>query len=284
MVAGGTTFTAVDNLPPHFYLNPLNETWRFLGRSQGMLEENMRIALIADVHGNRWALEAVLEDIEKRRCDVVLNLGDCVYGPLDPSGTAALLMNLDAPTIRGNQDRILTTPVAEQTENSTLAFVTAELTADQIAWFGWLRPTLTHGDVFLCHGTPESDTTYLLEDISSGNATLREDSLIRAELESITSSVVACGHTHLQRVVVLSDGRLCVNPGSVGLPAYSDDQGGPHVMESGSPHARYCVLDRSDRGWDASGVALAYDWETAAYHAELNDRPDWANWIRNGRN
>lgn len=243
----------------------------------------MRIALIADVHGNRWALEAVMADIERRRCDLILNLGDCVYGPLDPSGTASLLMNMDIPTVRGNQDRILTQPASSEAADPTFEFVSAELTADQVAWFGWLHATLTYGDVFLCHGTPQSDTTYLLESTAGGTGVIREDTSIRNDLADITTPVVACGHSHLQRVVQLSDGRLCINPGSVGLPAYSDDTGGHHVMESGSPHARYCVLEKTEDRWNAIGVALNYDWDAAAHHAELNGRPDWAGWIRTGR-
>jgi putative phosphoesterase len=244
----------------------------------------MRIALISDVHGNRWALEAALDDIERRRCDLILNLGDCVYGPLDPSGTASLLMNLEAPTIRGNQDRILTTPVSEVTDNPTFEFVTAELTKDQIAWFGWLDDTRTHGDVYMCHGTPQSDSSYLLEDTSGGTGVIRENEEITGELDGIDASIIACGHSHLQRVVKLSDDRLCINPGSVGLPAYTDDTGGPHKMESGSPHARYSIIERVKSGrWNVHEISLVYDWDSAAHYAELNDRPDWARWIRTGR-
>jgi len=42
----------------------------------------MRIAVIADIHGNLPALEAVLADIRRRKADRVINLGDCVSGPL----------------------------------------------------------------------------------------------------------------------------------------------------------------------------------------------------------
>ena len=192
-------------------------------------------------------------------------------------------MNLDAPTVRGNQDRILSMHASDEAASPTFEFITAELTMDQVAWLGLLETTLRHGDVFLCHGTPQSDSTYLLEDTASGTGVIREDSLIRGDLKDVTAPVIVCGHSHLQRLVRLSDGRLCVNPGSVGLPAYSDDSGGAHVMESGSPHARYCILERGQRGWNALKVALAYDWDTAARHAELNDRSDWAMWIRTGR-
>ena len=66
-----------------------------------------RFAAIADVHGNRWALEAVLEDIARRGVRSIVNLGDNLFGPLDVDGTAELLMRLDMPGVSGNQDREL---------------------------------------------------------------------------------------------------------------------------------------------------------------------------------
>ena len=52
------------------------------------------LAVIADIHGNRWALEAVLQDIERRGIQQIVNLGDNLTGPLDPAGTADLLIIL----------------------------------------------------------------------------------------------------------------------------------------------------------------------------------------------
>lgn len=53
------------------------------------------------------------------------------------------------------------------------------------------------------------------------------------------TEVVLCGHSNTPGVVRLTDGRLIVNPRSVGLPAYDDDHPHPHMMESGTPHARW---------------------------------------------
>ena len=65
----------------------------------------MRIAVIADIHGNMPALEAVLADIQHRNVDRTINLGDCVSGPLWPREVCNLLMASDDLTIRGNYDR-----------------------------------------------------------------------------------------------------------------------------------------------------------------------------------
>ena len=59
----------------------------------------MRIAVLADIHGNLPALEAVVADLQNRRADQIVNLGDCVSGPLWRKETAELLMALDWPTV-----------------------------------------------------------------------------------------------------------------------------------------------------------------------------------------
>jgi predicted phosphodiesterase len=87
----------------------------------------MRFAAIADVHGNRWALEAVLADIEARGIQTLINLGD---GPLDPHGTAALLAQIDALRIQGNCDRLLLETDAVD-PSSTLALNRGLLTDDE---------------------------------------------------------------------------------------------------------------------------------------------------------
>jgi len=46
----------------------------------------------------------------------------------------------------------------------------------------------------------------------------------------------------------LADDRLVLNPGSVGLPAYDDDQPVPHIVENGTPEARYAIVQRDPRG------------------------------------
>ncbi len=93
----------------------------------------MRLAILADIHGNVLALEAVLTDLEHRRVDEVVNLRDCVSGPLWPRETAQLLMGLDWRTVRGNHDRWVTDWLPEQHYASD-AFAFRELDAAQLAW------------------------------------------------------------------------------------------------------------------------------------------------------
>jgi putative phosphoesterase len=229
-----------------------------------------RFAVIADIHGNRWALEAVLEDIARQGVDNIVNAGDHLFGPLDAAGTADLLIRLELPTVSGNQDR--------------------EILADQnlsIAHREWLagmpvRREVADG-ILMFHGTPERDDVYLLETVRrDGGVSLATSDEITARLASASHSLLLCGHTHIPRTVAVNN-KLIVNPGSVGLQAYADDAPVPHVMETGSRHARYAILDRCKTGWHVEHRAIDYDYESAARTAERNGRPDWAFRLRTGR-
>jgi Calcineurin-like phosphoesterase superfamily domain len=99
----------------------------------------------------------------------------------------------------------------------------------------------------------------------------------------VRHGLILCGHTHVPRAVRLDDGRLIVNPGSVGLQAYDDVHPRPHVVENGTPHARYALLTQRGGDWQVDLRALPYDHEAAARRAEANGRGDWADALRSGR-
>jgi predicted phosphodiesterase len=244
----------------------------------------MRIAAISDIHGNLAALDAVLEDIGKRVCDVVVNLGDILSGPLQPAATADRLMALDMPTIRGNHERQLLEQAPERMGASD-AHARAHLTNAQMDWLRALPVSLRlDAGVHLCHGTPRSDLEYFLEDIGVDGVHPAAPGNVRERAGGIDAGVTLCGHTHMPRSMQLDDGRLIVNPGSVGLQAFAwEDHARPHVMETGSPHARYALLERSAHGWTVAHIAVAYDWESSARLAEQHDRPEWAHALRHGR-
>ena len=70
---------------------------------------------------------------------------------------------------------------------------------------------------------------------------------------------------------------MLVDPGSVGLQAYDDNGTAPHYVETGSPHARYAMIDRDPTGTRVEFIALNYDWEAASKEAARANRPDWAH-------
>ena len=244
----------------------------------------MRIAAISDIHGNLAALDAVLADIERRDVDVIVNLGDILSGPLDPPGTADRLMTLDLPTIRGNHERqLLTLPLERMGASDRYAH--ERLEEHHRAWLSGLPETLWLNDeIFLCHGTPDSDLAYCLDHVDEHGMREATTAEIETRIAGCGAALILCGHTHIGRAVRLAGGQLVVNPGSVGLQAYEDDRPYPHVMEAGSPHARYAIIARGTDGtWAADLISVEYDWETAASLAAERGRHDWAIALRTGR-
>ena len=225
------------------------------------------LAIIADIHGNRWALEAVLQDIDRRGIQQIVNLGDHLTGPLDPASTANLLIERGMISILGNDDRVLFSPLEELSSSQRYAW--EQLTEAHLNWLHSLPETAVVADeLFLCHGDL-FDSPYLLEQVeSSGSVVLRSTREIEASVADIAQPVILLGHSHLPRTVYLPQGKLIINPGSVGLPAYT--------MESGSPHAKYAILSKTGNSWQVEHVLVPYDWEQVANIACHNHRPDWA--------
>jgi predicted phosphodiesterase len=242
----------------------------------------MRIAALSDIHGNLYALDAVLDDVRRRGVDLTVNLGDILSGPLLPAETAERLMALDLPTIHGNHERqVLTQDPARM--GASDRYACDRLGEARRAWIARLPPTLRPADgVFMCHATPYNDVDCYLEDLVDG--TLRPAPLGRIEERSrgCDASLILCGHSHLPRVLRLTSGQIIVNPGSVGIQAYEGHDPGPHVVEVGAPHARYAILESTPRGWHADLIAVAYDWDAAAKLAARNGRPEWVHALATG--
>jgi predicted phosphodiesterase len=239
------------------------------------------LAIIADIHGNRWALEAVLHDIDRRGIQQIVNLGDHLTGPLDPAGTADLLIERGMLSVCGNDDRVLFSPAEEL--SSTQRYTRDQLTEAHLNWLRTFPATAVVADeLFVCHGDL-FDSPYLLEQVEASGVSLRSTREIETSVSAIAQPVILCGHSHLPRTVSLPQGKLIVNPGSVGLPAYTMETPVPYAMESGSPHARYALLSREFHSWQVEQVQVPYDWEYAAEVARGNQRSDWAEWLTTGR-
>jgi predicted phosphodiesterase len=239
------------------------------------------VALISDIHGNIWALEAVLDDIRRRGIATTVNLGDSVYGPLEAAATADLLIESTIPSIRGNQDRVIIEYLPAD-PHPTLIHTRSNLLRKHFDWLRGQSSSMRIGRMFLCHGTPQADDVYLVESIDRSGTSLRAADEIDALIGAVAEDLVLCGHSHIPRLISLASGRTVLNPGSVGLPAYGDNLPVPHRMETGSPHARYAIVEEGDEGWMCSFVAVPYDWEVAAACARHNGREDWAAALETG--
>lgn len=241
-----------------------------------------KIAVISDIHGNILALEKVASDISNRQVNLVINLGDHLSGPLWPKETVDFLKKQNWIQILGNHDRQLITQKQENMGASDL-YASQFLNTDDLNWLKSLPERRKPFEGFLIfHGSPDNNILYLLETIESGRVRLASQDEVRDRLGQTKSPMILCGHTHIPRIFKLIDGPLIVNPGSIGLPAYDDIKPEPHVMETGSPHARYAILEEKNKKWSIELIALSYDHNKAAKRARENDRADWEIGLQTG--
>jgi diadenosine tetraphosphatase ApaH/serine/threonine PP2A family protein phosphatase len=207
------------------------------------------IAVLADVHGNMPALEAVLADIERLAPDEILVGGDLVGRGPQGSRVVATIRDAGWPTIRGNHEDYLLDfrrrRVPEQWWRqqrwAASRWMAEELSPADADWIERLPPSLrsaTEPGLLLVHGTPES--------ANDGLGPWTEDGELSRHLAAVDAEILICGHTHRPMDRRLPEGRV-VNVGSVGLPFNHD------------PRAQYALFHRDENDWRVEARKVEYD-------------------------
>jgi putative phosphoesterase len=176
------------------------------------------LAVISDIHGNLPALEAILAELESADVDQLVCLGDVALGP-QPHETVERVRALGCPVVMGNWDAWILEGFPNGSEEPWSRFIeqgewwAEKLSAEDRAFVRTFQPRveLQLGEVeVLCfHGSPSSYDDMIL-------ATTPHDELLHL-LGGCHQPLMLGGHSHVQLVRVI-EGRLLVNPGSVGLP------------------------------------------------------------------
>lgn len=256
----------------------------------------MKIALFGDIHANLPALEAVFNDMEKRRPDAIYCLGDLVgYAPW-PNEVIAEIRRRGIPTIAGNYDQ----GIGLHSNDCGCAYKTEkekEMGAVSISYTNeivkddsrqYLRTLPAHlmvkfdfgverSNLLLVHGSPRKINEYLFQD--------RPDaSFLRMMLEA-DADIMAFGHTHKPYYKELSEEsangkhyRHAINIGSVGKP------------KDGNPRGCYVMLELNENtGMQTPGnmkvefMRVKYDVEKTAKAVEASPLPDeYADMLRKG--
>lgn len=203
----------------------------------------MRIALIADIHGNLVALESVLQEVAAESVDQIICLGDvAALGP-QPHEVIQRVRQLQCPVILGNTDAwLLAAKGAKTAESAILATITSwcaeQLTPEDQQFLhtfaSVLEFPLDDGRRLCCyHGSPRS-----FDDVI---AAITPDAVVQQMLAGSTATVMVGGHTHIQMLRRYEDGYL-VNVGSVGLPGVN--AGSPELPDNHHVHwAEYGLVD-----------------------------------------
>ena len=179
------------------------------------------VAVLADIHGNLPALEAVLGEPDVTAADAVVLLGDIALGPM-PGETLDVLAELGqrAVWVHGNCEREMVTAFDGKQvpgPNGPQAAASAALISRRHRdLLDGLPLTVTVdvdglGPAMFCHASPRRDDEMLLVD-----SPMQRWEAALSGLDAGIQTVV-CGHTHMQ-FDRLAAGRRVVNPGSVGMP------------------------------------------------------------------
>lgn len=182
----------------------------------------MRIAFLADIHGNATALEAVLHDISQQRVDKICVLGDISFRGPEPKRALDIVRSLNCDVIKGNADEWLTRGINKgEVSDEALEIMQLErdwtlqrLNEDDLEYLKNLPTELVLEDgldsiVHAFHATPTSLFDVVLPD----NTKEIEDTIMRRD----DADLYVYGHIH-QPFIRSMHGKNVVNTGSVGLP------------------------------------------------------------------
>ncbi len=228
-----------------------------------------RLAILADIHANLPALEAVLADAQQYDIDGIIVAGDLIGGGPQPVQVVRLLRSLDSLIIRGNNENYFLAydtgqaPDAWRTsyqwaalrwsysrlDRETLDLFTALPEQRVVAPDGAAPIRVVHGSLHSTSGQlfPDHDPAQLHWFRKAGLLPPdREPDRLGVALAQINEPVLVCGHTHISWKQE-QDGWMVLNPGSVGAPI------------NGDARAQYALLTWQDDRWQAQHRAVPYD-------------------------
>lgn len=236
----------------------------------------MKIAFIADIHANIFALKKVLKDIEKQNVDKIICLGDLVgYAPY-PNEVINLIKEKNILTIQGNYDESTGEELMvcgcdyesqKETENAnkSLFWTQEEVSEENKKWLAELpkekKIEIEGWNLYLVHGSPRKNNEYLYADSKE----------VKEIAKNFEFDVLLSGHTHLPYFKVINE-KYIVNAGSAGKPKH------------GNPRATYVILDIKKDSIDYTGREVKYNEEKIAKAIENNEilPNDFAELFRNG--
>ncbi len=218
----------------------------------------MRLAIIADIHGNYKALQAVLADIAVISVDRIISLGDNIgYGP-EPEEVVQTLLDQRVVSVMGNHELGLVSRSyfnrLNEVARESLVITRTMLSAESFVWIKALPAVHVCCGARFVHGCPpQSITVYLLAP---------SDNRVRRIFSSYPEEICFVGHTH--DFGMFEQNGLVVSRREVTLERLQLD-----------PHNRYLCLTgsvgqpRDTLNWHAKYMV----WDIAEQTVELRDVP-----------
>lgn len=230
----------------------------------------MRIAVFGDIHGNIYALRAVLEDLRSQRPDALVVSGDLVYKFPWGAEVIDLLRSFPCHCILGNAELYLLlweTPLWPPNWDMPLAQRVVQwdrehLGVERLAWLAALPEHIAFSggrleDLLIVHGVPGNPFLAFLDRPGTDRSPwVQTDERVRELLAAADADLVVCGHTHagFVRRVPATDGfgsTLIISPAGL---SYGRGR------KKGVGRAEYALLDWSAQaGWQATLRTVHYD-------------------------
>jgi putative phosphoesterase len=225
----------------------------------------MRIAIVSDIHGNRFAFEAVLADLRETSPDLILHGGDLADGGASPREIVDRIRDLGWQGVVGNTDEMLFRPesLAEFASPSPnlqplfaaigeMAATREALGDERLAWLRALPGAQVHGPMALVHGSPKSPWRAPAPEASD------------AELESVYAPlgrpVAIYGHIHRSYIRNLTE-LTVANTGSVSLSYDGDTRASHLLLDEATPLIRRVEYDARKEGKALSDCGFPHaDW------------------------
>lgn len=221
----------------------------------------MKIAIISDIHGNMQALETVLDDIKKNKCDKIFCLGDLAMAGPEPQTTVEKIKNMhdscELELIQGNTDEMIGeyAKSVSKTLKSAFPIMGAALDNDIVVipkdLIKFLKElpsqkelTVEGVKILLVHGSPRKNNENIFPDLP----------IVKIEemLENVDAEVIFCGHTHIPCGYQTTKKQTVINVGSVGRPFTPDAK------------ACYLIAEFSNGAFSVMHRKIDYDREKAA--------------------
>ncbi len=217
----------------------------------------MKLAIVADIHGNLRALEAVTADIQRERPDLIVHGGDLAVNGPRPAEVVDLIRELGWPGILGNTDQALwDLPATAPAPFQAMVPATRDLlgsgrrgrseagpkprqdgasgAAERVAWLRQLPMAWRGEGIALVHAVPGDTWKSVQPDAS--------DDDLRAVYGPLRAALAVYCHIHKPYIRRLS-GLTVANTGSVGLPFDGDPRASYLMVEDGEPAIRRVAYD-----------------------------------------
>ncbi|MGN0299635.1 MAG: metallophosphoesterase family protein [Lachnospiraceae bacterium] len=219
---------------------------------RGSGDTNLKLALIADIHSNVYALRQCLNFCKENRVDGYVFLGDMISDCPNPQKTMELIYEIKEKEpcwfIRGNREEYqLSYRHGEQhwqhgsSLTGNLLYTYEHLTEKDFHFFDslpiWRRIMIEGTEPFtICHGSQQHSRTLLHVGSEAAYQALRE----------CDTNLLICAHTHIQGLTRLGD-KCLINPGSVGIPMQSQGK------------LQFAFLEWTGRSWEVNFFSQEYD-------------------------